>query len=196
MSTGVATHGSGANPTFSSIRTVGDDGVSYDDTFWDDLRVPLSQTKLGANLRPDFDFTNVGLLFPQNDPTEKAYFVAQMPHEWKVGTPIFPHVHWLQSADTAVGWKLDYKVLSLGQAAPANFTTISGNSGVAAYVDTPIAQITNLGTGIDMSTAGLSALILGKLYRDDNLTTGDVLGFEIDFHFQLDAPGSRSPFAK
>ena len=43
---------------------------------------------------------------------------------------------------------------------------------------------------------GVSALILGKLYRDDNTTTGDVLGYDIDFHYQIDSLGSRQVYEK
>lgn len=49
------------------------------DTYYEDLRMPFTQAKQGATLKPDFDYTNVGLLFPQNDATEIAYFIAQLP---------------------------------------------------------------------------------------------------------------------
>jgi len=169
--------------------------VLYGDTYWDDLRVPLTQTKIGALSKPDFDTTNIGLLFPQNDASEMAYFVTQMPHSWKEGTGVFPHVHWRQSAATAVTWKLDYKIIPLNQEVPAAFTTISGATPVFQYVSGNLSQITSLGE-IAMTGENISALIVGKLYRDDNVTTGDVLGWEIDFHYEIDRPGSRDEYIK
>ena len=50
--------------------------------------------------------------------------------------------------------------------------------------------------GIDMSGYTLSTLILAKLYRDDNTTTGDVTAWDIDFHYEIDTPGSRQEFIK
>ena len=42
-----------------------------DDIQWDDFRFPATSSKLGANDKPDFDFTELGFLFPQNDTAEK-----------------------------------------------------------------------------------------------------------------------------
>lgn len=163
---------------------------------WDDLRVPLTQTQRGATSKPDFDVTNVGYLFPQNDNTEILYFIVQMPHSWKIGTDIKPHIHWQQSADLEATWKLDYKILEVGEAVPAGFTTISGTTVSVTYVSGDLHQQTPL-TDIDMSgVTGTSAVILGKLYRDDNTYTGDALAFDFDFHFQMDAIGSRDENTK
>ena len=68
--------------------------IEYTDTYWTDLRIPFTQTRQGANTKPDFDTTNVGFLFPQNDTSEILYFIAQMPHSWKFETTIYPHIHW------------------------------------------------------------------------------------------------------
>lgn len=42
----------------------------------------------------------------------------------------------------------------------------------------------------------LSSIILCKLYRDDNLTMGDVLAWELDFHYVIDSRGSRQEYVK
>ena len=47
---------------------------------WEDLRFPATQTKIGSNDLPHFDFTNIGLLFPREDTSEIIYIIAQMPH--------------------------------------------------------------------------------------------------------------------
>lgn len=179
------------NPIREAVRLAGA-GVA-----WEDLRFPLTQTRQGALAKPDFDTTNVGFLFPQNDPTEILSFIAQVPHAWKVGTNLCAHVHWLQSAATPVTWKLDYKVIPIGGAEPASWTTLSGSAGLITYPGSgSIHQLTDLGE-IDMSgVSGLSAIIRCKLYRDDNTTTGDVLAFEADFHYQLDSFGSDEEGSK
>ena len=171
-------------------------GIDRVNTMWNDLRFSFTQTKQGATALPDFDYTNVGLLFPQNDPAEIVYIVAQMPHDYKLGSNIRPHIHWQQSAATAVTWKMDYKWFKNGDAVPASFTTISTNTGVFTYTSGSICQLSSFpeinGSAIDT----VSSILLIKLYRDDNVTTGDVLGFEFDIHYQIDSLGSRLEFVK
>jgi hypothetical protein len=187
-----------AGGSYSEFETDGTYKATGGATVYDDLRVPLTQTKQGSNLKPDFDQTNIGYLFPQNDASEIAYFVAQMPHPWEEGTAVFPHVHWQQGAATAVTWGLDYKVFDPNTAVPAAFTSLTGSTGEFTYTSGNLHQISRLGSvdGIDMTDKTLSALILGRLYRNDNVTTGDVLAWEIDFHYKKDTLGSRQEFNK
>lgn len=169
-------------------------GVEYLDTYWDDLKVPLTQTRQGATAKPDFDTTNVGFLFPQNDATEILYFITQLPHKYKQGTILKPHIHWQQSAATAVTWSLDYKLFLPNSAVPADFTTITGDTPVFDYDSGNLHQITPLDN--IAGVAGVSALMIGKLSRNDNTTTGDVLAFDLDFHLEIDSPGSREEYTK
>ena len=78
-------------------------------TTWDDLRFPSTRIRQGATAKPDFDITNIGLLFPQDDATEIAYLLAQMPHDWKEGSAIYPHMHYIQSVAEQPVFKIDYK---------------------------------------------------------------------------------------
>lgn len=164
-------------------------------TCWDDMLFPFSQAKQGSNLRPDFDQTNVGLLFPRNDATEIIYIVAQIPHSYKEGTDLHPHLHWQQSASTAVTWKMDYKWFNIGTAVPADFTTIATSTGVITYVSGNLSQLSNFPT-ITGTGKTISSLLLIKIYRDDNVTSGDVLGFQFDIHFEKDTIGSRDLLTK
>ena len=61
---------SDGNITVNNIITTGSEPLTMTDTVWDDLRAPFTQTKRGALDKPDFDYTNVGLLFKQNDTAE------------------------------------------------------------------------------------------------------------------------------
>jgi len=67
-----------------NYTNIDEDGVlTMTDTVWDDMRAPFTQTKRGALDKPDFDYTNVGLLFKQNDPAEIVYIIFQLPHAYK-----------------------------------------------------------------------------------------------------------------
>jgi hypothetical protein len=175
-------------------------------TIWDDILVPFSQARLGSASKPDFDYANVGLLFPQNDPSEKIYIVVQIPHSYKEGSDIFPHIHWQQTNASTPTWKMDYKWFNNNETVPASFTTISPSSVVNTYVSGNLAQISSFGsiTGAANSSGGglspisktISSLLLVVIYRDDNVVTGDVLGFQFDIHIERNSIGSHSAFAK
>lgn len=156
---------------------------------WDDLNFPFTQTKLGALSKPDFDYTNVGLLFPQNDATEVVYIIGQLPHGYLAGSDIKPHIHWQQTGATVPTWKIAYKWFNNGAAVPAAFTTISATGEVFTYVSGSLAQIS---TWPAISGTGMkeSSILLIKLYREDNTVTGDVLAFEFDIHIQKNKRGT------
>lgn len=161
---------------------------------WDDLKFPFTQTKQGANLKPDFDFTNIGLLFPQNDATEIVYIIGQIPHARQAGSPLKPHIHWRQSAATDVNWVMEYKICNNGEVPAGTFTKLESTTKTFDYVE-GITQITPLGE-IDGTDIKLSSILLMKIYRDDNTTTGDVLGYEMDIHYVIDSRGSRQEYIK
>ena len=164
---------------------------------WDDLRFPAIQLKLGATTKPDFDYTNLGLLFPQNDASEIIYIIAQIPHEWKLGTNLRPHIHFIQSAALQPVFKMDYRWYKNGSDPTGVFTTITANSFAFSYPGSgSILQIVSFpeidGSNIDT----VSSILDIRIYRDDNVVSGDVLVKEFDIHYQIDALGSRQEFVK
>lgn len=180
-----------------TIKSSAEIPIEYTDTVWDDLKFPFTQTKQGANLRPDFDYVNIGLLFPQNNDDEIVYMVAQFPHSRKTGSTIRPHVHYRQNAATGVVWKMDYKYFANGQPIPSTWTTLS-NAGENAfdYVSGDLAQIGVFPEIAAPTGDNVSSIMIIRFYRDDNTTTGDVLAFEFDIHYQIDEPGSQEEYVK
>lgn len=177
-----------------SISEVGTSGDS--DIVWDDLRFPLTRDKQGQSSKPDFDFTDLGLLFPQNDAAEIIYLIAQFPHERKNGSDIHPHVHFIQDNALTPVFKMDYRWYDNGSLMPGVFTTITANSFELQYSAGDMLQMVSFpmidGSGI----VGVSSMMDIKLYRDDNVAIGDVLTKEFDIHFQKDMSGSISEFTK
>ena len=163
---------------------------------WEDLRFPATQTKQGNTLLPDFDYTNIGLLFPQNDDTEIAYIIAQIPHAWKLGSNIRPHIHFIQTSADIPIFKIDYKWYDNNGTVPATWTTIATTDCEFTWSSGSLLQICSFpeidGSGI----TGVSSILDIKLYRDDNVVTGDVLVKEFDIHYLVDADGSRQEYIK
>ena len=163
---------------------------------WDDLKAPATTIRQGATQKPDFDTTELGLLFPQNDPAEIAYIILQLPHARKNGSDISPHIHFIQSQATVPTFKMDYRWYKNGEAPSGSWTTLTSNSGVFTYTSGDMLQIVSFpdidGSAIDT----VSSIIDIRIYRDDNDVTGDVLFKEFDIHYQIDQIGSRQELIK
>ena len=110
---------------------------------WDDIRFAFTLQRQGATGKPDFDYTNMGLLFPQNDAAEIVYIIGQMPHDWETSTDIYPHVHWVQTGATFPTWKLDYRIYDNGDDPTGSFTTIETSTGEFSYTSGSLAQISD-----------------------------------------------------
>lgn len=171
------------------------DGTAYFAyTGWEDMRFPATRVRRGATSKPDFDYTNLGLLFPQNDDAEKIYISEQMPHAWQQGTPVRPHVHWIQESEDVPVWKLQYRFINNGDT-PGAFTTLTSASEAFTYVSGSLAQI-SLFPEIALGSFGTSALFDFIFYRDDNVVSGDVLVKTFDFHYKVDSFGSGQEYYK
>ena len=166
--------------------------------YWDDERSPAATTKRGSLDKPDYDYTNMGYLFPQNDTDEILYIQNQLPHSTKTGNiVIYPHVHYLQDEADSPTFKIDYRFYNNGVAVPP-FTTAStddGNGAVFAYTSGTILQILQFAP-IVVYDVNPSMWYDIKLYRDDNLVSGDVCMKSFDFHRPIDTPGSRTEYTK
>ncbi len=177
--------------------------VTYTNTYWEDLRVPLTNTRINpANSEPDFEDAGDGTFAwgfdADSDSAWTLNFVAQIPHSYKEGTDICAHIHW-QPDGTNTGdvvWKLAYTTASIDSAFSTVDTlrVLDAGSGVALQ-----HQFIDFGD-IDGTNLLISAIIKGSIARmgdapDDDFT-GTAYGLELDFHFQLDSPGSKEKLIK
>jgi hypothetical protein len=170
----------------------------YSDTFWEDLRVPASSIKPGS-ASPTWatfkDGTNTWHFSKVSD--NEVEFSAQLPHAYKEGTDIYPHVHW-SPTDTDTGnvvWKLEYTWANFEGTFPST-TTISVTD--AADGTSHKHQIAILPT-ITGTSKTVSSMIICRLYRDvsapDDYDNSAAL-LEFDFHFERDSAGSDEEYVK
>lgn len=172
--------------------------IYLDPPQWTDKSFPSTQAKLGILDKPDFDFVNLGLLFPQNDPAEKIFILDQMLHQKKLDTPLKLHVHFIQDSALIPVFVAEYRLYNNGVVVPG-FTTIdtSLSSPVFTYPGSgSILQILKFPDIPAPINEGSSANLDLIFYRNDNIVTGDVLVKYVDYHFQVDASGSRQEFVK
>jgi hypothetical protein len=101
-----------------------DKTLELTETVWDDLRVPLTSGRPGLTNPPswsqyrDNGAASIGVYaWAFSDQAaaaneEELWFQVQLPHTWKEGTTIKPHIHWgIKTAGAAnefVKWGLEY----------------------------------------------------------------------------------------
>ena len=203
----------GNNTKFEADGTIVLEGAA---TVWDDFLVNPDATSRGGSKAPVWGGSS-GNPFKNNSSQgvflwmfsasteQEVYFTVQLPHKYKVGTDIYPHVHWTTATGTPtrtnVVWGLEYTVIKIGGSFPS--TTLStGNSiisGIASIAGTGQHLITSL-PAISGSNIDISTIIVCRLYRataDANDTFANEVGLlSMDFHYQIDTEGSRSEYIK
>ncbi len=188
-------------------------------TVWDDIMIFPDATSRGGSNTPTWG-GNGSNAFKKNaggssqgvflwmfsaSSEQELYFVVQIPHGYKEGSTIYPHVHWTTASGTPNGsnvvWGLEYTAAAIGSSYSTT-TSITSNT-VIGEIGTPSGTgqhlITALGT-ISGSGLGISSVIVCRLYR----AAGDALDtfanetglLGIDFHYELDTFGSASQFEK
>ena len=172
---------------------------------WDDLRFPAQGIRPPGQITdPDIE-TDTGFFLFDAGGTEIIAGIAQMPHAWKEGTAVDPHVHWQKTTSAAgnVLWQIDYEVINVNDVAVMDYG--SQNQSATVNTITPDdntahrALITDIGD-IDMTGKTFSSLILWKISRigGDVLDTygADARLLEFDFHYQIDSLGSDQEYSQ
>jgi hypothetical protein len=169
---------------------------------WDDLRFPASGINpAGPASPPAVDAVIGGLLFDSAS-TEVVSLIAQMPHAWKEGSEIRPHVHWQKttSAVGAVYWQLEYRWSSIGEVMDGSWATLPVTVPAVSDQNTAGVHAISPFGGIDASGHGLSDILVMRLSRvgGDVLDTygADARFLEFDIHYQIDGLGSLKEYLK
>lgn len=189
---GIVTNDS-RNLSFSNIAVRGN--ITLVNTVWDDLRVPLSTARTGASVPNYSIFTNGVYCWHFVDAqTDTLYFDTQLPHGYKAGTTLKPHVHWApKTASTNdVVWQLEYTVASIG----SNFTATSSLTVTAACQNVAMQHLLKDFGNIPGTGLTRSAVIVGRISRlgtdaGDNYT-GDACPLSFDIHYEADKIGTDS----
>lgn len=173
---------------------------------WDDLRVSLDKGSSSASL--EYVWGSAGpqiWYFRDNEGLEAMSFVVQIPHSWKEGTMIYPHIHWLPKASKSgnVEWNLDYSWQNYDSATPLVFSTYTTSTVVTPgpFVANT-HRITSLtdGTGLVGTGKKISSILICRIWRNSSNgadTYRDDAGLlSLDFHYQIDTVGSRAEYVK
>ena len=175
-------------------------------TGWEDLRFDGLSTRSGTvapkdttGFRGNAAFQTRNLINTQAD---EVQFSVQMPHAWKSGSSIYPHVHIspISAAATPVTVSLvfDCYDATIGGTFPAASTlyTVTTSWSGAAWQHLLAGNT----TAYTMTGMGLSAVQKCRMFRDNTVTDNyadEIALLYIDWHYEVDTPaGSRQPLAK
>ncbi len=187
-----------------------DGTIRYDSsaTVWEDLRVTLDKGQTSASLGflPGASAGPEIWYFRNASGVDAMSFTVQLPHSWKVGTKIYPHIHWTPntSASGNVEWNLDYTWANFDAVTPQVFPTTTTSTVVATGPFTAgihlITPLTTANVGIDATGKKVSSVLVCRIWRDSNHVSdtynANAGGVSIDFHYEMDTFGSRSEYSK
>lgn len=169
---------------------------------WDDARVPITATKAAGVNDPTFakfrdsGGGSVGVYAYDFSAVTKQelFFALQLPHTYKEGTDIYPHVHWSPPTTESgnVVWGIEYSWVNEYNAFPntaSTTVTSAANSTAYAHRRAEFGAINGAGKI-------RSSMLMGRIYRDstntaDTYSTGAFL-LEIDFHHQVNKLGTET----
>ena len=173
-------------------------------TYWDDLRTPVSSIfdPPGVNepTRTAYKGSYVAAFEDQAVLIQSVYWAWQLPHNYKLGTDLDVHVHTVPEDATAgvVYWDFTYAIANIAETFPAQ-TTVSSFQTMPEVADKHVYDdiVTIPGSGI----LSLSTMILCSLTRrsdapEDTFNGKSVYLLEVDMHYQIDSFGSVEEWEK
>jgi hypothetical protein len=191
-------------------------------TLWSVVSVPTSAAKAGATASPLWGsvtaaapFDTIDIYWFQPNPVlaneDRLFSTVQMPNDWKEGTDITAHVHWVAEQDAAgasqvVRWGMEYSWADMGDVFPASTTIYNDSTDftTATVQSTQLVQNTHYvseysstisGTGHTVGSSLAFRLFRNSSHAEDTYTDDAGL-LEVAFHYQVDGWGSDAVVAK
>jgi len=189
------------------------DFLTGDNTVWNDYMIPGTSVKATGNSPPDLAGSFVGdntldlYVFDGNNTLEQVFFTIQLPHDWKEGSTIYPHVHFspvsTNSADTAtrvVRFGFEYTWANIGGTFGTTATLNLDSDPFVPNTSQWAHLLCKNATGIAGTDKTLSSMLVCRLFRDpaDAVDTypQDVAFLQFDIHYEIAGLGSSAEFAK
>ncbi|MDD5150510.1 MAG: hypothetical protein PHC28_08515 [Flavobacterium sp.] len=166
----------------------------------DDLRVTIDKGSNSAQLGSLTGISGPEIwFFRDGQGVEAMSFTLQLPHNWKDGTTIYPHIHWVprSSASGNMKWNLDYSWVNIdGTFSAATTSSVIVNGPFTANKHL-LTDLTSGNVGIDATGKTFSSILICRIWRDSSSGTdtysGDAGGLSMDFHISIKNPFVEYP---
>lgn len=198
----------GTGDDYSEFEDDGTLKFNGEATVWRDEMNELIGKKLESPASDiTVDETSSSLLY--DDDSEVADYVmmnVQLNHDWKVGSSIYPHLHWRQGAAAYPNWLIQWRWQIQGEEETASWQYQKVSAHQFTWSAGTLNQISNFGAITAPAGAGISDIVQFRLIRDCSDTStlygdsdplaGDASAVNFDVHIECDTIGSRSEFSK
>lgn len=195
-----------ANGHYSEFEADGTYKANGDATTFDDLLGDVTRLQvIGTGIA--FDNTENAINF-KTTANLSDYVISnyQNRHKWKLGSSVYPHIHFEQDQNNIPNFFIRYRWQRQGQAKTTAWTDYKCNTTAFTYVSGTLNQIVH-GLGITPPVGySLSDIIQFRIFRDNANTgtvfagadpyTTDVLVTGIDIHIEADTLASRAQYSK
>jgi len=195
------------SPTDLSIITGANKTLVLDTPVWDNLSLEtrvLSLAGIADPLLANYQPTGSGIVTKlyEFEKDDIAYFMIKIPHEYKIGTNIYAHLHWTPSSQGVtesghtVGWKIGYSWSNVDDTFPAmSVVDLSDSTDGTNGIHQRTSDILISGTDKEIDSIIIGYIIRTDTGTDDtwdSSTTGSLpLLLSVDFRYQKDTLGSR-----
>jgi hypothetical protein len=187
--------------TGSNYTTIEKDGtIALHGTataYLDEMSNLLSNQKvIGAAEIVNADTSGTVIFTADADTLDFVYMNIQLNHDRKLGSVIYPHLHWHQTQADSIGWQIAYRWQTNGQVKdgtwkwlkPQEVTEFTYTSGV-------LNQITEWAGISAPASDALSGILQIRLARRDDVAI-EVHALSLDIHKEVDSIGSRMEYSK
>lgn len=132
--------------------------------------------------------------------------LPQMRHSWKIGSVVYPHIHWWQTSSSIPNWMIQYRWQDQGTAKTTAWTSVKYDSHAFTYTSGTLNQITGFPDITPPVGAGLSDILQFRIIRDNANASGlfsgadpvatDIDAVSFDCHIEIDSLGSDEEYVK
>lgn len=138
--------------------------------------------------------------------TDYIIFSYQMKHSWKLGSLIYPHIHWEQAQNARPNFLIQYRWQDQGGIKTTAWSNYLIDTNAFPYVSGTLNQISHNSGLTPPPNAGLSDIIQVRVIRDTNNDSGLFPGIDpyigtvsltaVDIHIEVDTLGSNTEYTK
>jgi len=163
-------------------------------TVWDDVMMPFNTGNTAGTGYPQFK-ADSGYYRFVIDTTGSSkciiYMNVQMPHKWKEGSSIEPHIHYKVEGTTDPNVRVKYRWFNIDNSSYTSWSyynlnkrssTTAGNH-AALYNSTPISGTDKTISSIFQCQIYVTAYETGKT---------ELNAYQFDVHYEIDTQGSRN----
>lgn len=163
-------------------------------TVYDDLMFPFQTGSLGGGSYPAFvpdsgyyDFSAIDTTGPSKC---VMYITVQLPHRWKSGSTIYPHVHVKYETGITPKFLLKYKWVDNGGVVTPKAWSWYLMDQAAATTDKTIQRISGT-SGISGTGKGISSMLICQVYLAPTSSL-NVKAYQFDVHIEINKMGSNT----